>query len=103
MLTAKKALLFVGHMDTPFSWMKYTKAMKEFDNKIIECKFENKQWVFMRERTDKSYPNAYTTAMCKSLNMANHQKLTRIFLSSRLQLNPEPGDQGQPLAVHRKT
>lgn len=62
MLTTKKALLFVGHMDTPFSSMKYTKALREYHNKIIECKFENNNWVFMHERTDKSYPNAYNTA-----------------------------------------
>ena len=41
----------------------YTKDIKELDNKIIECKYENNQWVFMRERTDKSFPNSYNTAV----------------------------------------
>lgn len=40
-----------------------TKALRDLDKKIIECKYENNQWVFMRERTDKSFPNAYKTAM----------------------------------------
>ena len=40
-----------------------TKELKQYDNKIIECKFENNSWVFMRQRTDKSFPNAYNTAL----------------------------------------
>ena len=40
-----------------------TKELKQYDNKIIECEFENNSWVFMRQRTDKSFPNAYNTAM----------------------------------------
>lgn len=65
MLTKKRALLYVGSMSTPFSEMRFTKDLKELHNKIIECKFEDGKWVFMRERTDKSYPNAYNTAMGK--------------------------------------
>lgn len=42
--------------------MKYTKAMQELDNKIVECKFENNEWKFMRERRDKSFPNGLNTA-----------------------------------------
>lgn len=45
--------------------MKYDKDLKDLDGKIIECKYENKQWVFMRERTDKSFPNSFDTALCK--------------------------------------
>ncbi|XP_048350587.1 mRNA-capping enzyme isoform X1 [Sphaerodactylus townsendi] len=46
-----------------------TKDLKQYDNKIIECKFENNSWVFMRQRIDKSFPNAYSTAMavCNSI------------------------------------
>lgn len=54
--------LYVGSLNTPFSQMKITKEIKELNNKIIECKWENNQWVFMRERTDKSFPNAFSTA-----------------------------------------
>jgi mRNA-capping enzyme len=60
-------MLFVGG-NTPFSEMKYTKALKDLNNKIIECKFENNKWIFMRERTDKSYPNAYSTAIGNIIN-----------------------------------
>lgn len=70
--------LYVGQLDKPFATMKYTKDIKELDNKIIECKFENNQWKFMRERTDKSFPNAYTTAkaVCESItNPVTKEKL----------------------------
>jgi len=43
--------------------MKVNKQLKELNNKIIECKWEDNQWIFMRERTDKSFPNGYNTAM----------------------------------------
>lgn len=68
-VTTKICELYVGQMKTPFAKMKFTNAMKEFDNKIIECKFENSQWKFMRVRTDKSWPNSYTTAqaVCGSI------------------------------------
>lgn len=42
--------------------MKWTKAIKDLTNKIVECKFENGEWIFMRERTDKSFPNSLNTA-----------------------------------------
>lgn len=45
-----------------FAQMKYTKALKDLDNKIVECKFANNQWEFMRERTDKTFPNSENTA-----------------------------------------
>lgn len=46
-----------------FFFIQVTKELKQYDNKIIECKFENNSWVFMRQRIDKSFPNAYSTAM----------------------------------------
>jgi len=55
--------LFVGGLDRPFSEMKVKGPLKELNNKIIECKWENNAWVYMRERTDKSFPNGYNTAM----------------------------------------
>ncbi|XP_071450546.1 mRNA-capping enzyme [Hetaerina americana] len=54
--------LFVGGYSQPFALMKVSKAIKELNGKIIECKFQDKQWVFMRERTDKSFPNSLRTA-----------------------------------------
>lgn len=65
MLTEKLGLLYVGQYDQPFASIKYTKYLKELDGKIIECKFENNSWIFMRERIDKSFPNSHNTAMGK--------------------------------------
>ncbi|KRT78546.1 hypothetical protein AMK59_7819, partial [Oryctes borbonicus] len=61
--------LYVGQLDAPFAKMKYTTALQDLDNKIVECKFEENQWKFMRERTDKSFPNSFTTAkaVCGSI------------------------------------
>ncbi|GFU61426.1 mRNA-capping enzyme [Nephila pilipes] len=69
LLPTKIGLLYVGGMSEPFGEIKTTRALREMDKKIIECKFENNQWVFMRERTDKSFPNAYKTAVgvCESI------------------------------------
>ncbi|CAH1784913.1 unnamed protein product [Owenia fusiformis] len=57
--------LFVGGMKEPFSTMKITKSLKQYDGKIIECSWDAKMntWKFMRERTDKSFPNGYNTAV----------------------------------------
>ncbi|XP_034230434.1 mRNA-capping enzyme [Thrips palmi] len=63
LLTRKIFHLFAGGMDHPFGTMKYSKALKDMNNKIVECKFNNGQWEFMRERTDKSFPNSYNTAV----------------------------------------
>lgn len=69
LVPCKVGYLFVSQLDKPFSKMKWSKSIKDLDNKIIECKFENNQWVFMRERTDKSFPNSFKTAkaVCSSI------------------------------------
>jgi len=71
MLRTTSGHLFVGGFDPPFAQMKATKQLKEYNNKIIECTFDmtTNQWQFMRERTDKSFPNSYNTAMavCHSI------------------------------------
>ncbi|KAL4218429.1 hypothetical protein ACF0H5_023164 [Mactra antiquata] len=71
MLRKKRALLYVTGLDKPFSEMKFTKELKELDKKIIECSFDPSinSWKYMRERTDKSFPNHYTTAVavCESI------------------------------------
>ncbi|KAL6257564.1 hypothetical protein P5V15_011138 [Pogonomyrmex californicus] len=61
--------LYVGGLRTPYGTIKITKQIKDLDNAIIECKFENGQWVFMRQRVDKTYPNSIGTAesVCKSI------------------------------------
>ncbi|XP_076169407.1 mRNA-capping enzyme-like [Ptiloglossa arizonensis] len=61
-LPTKVGYLYVGGLDRPFCTMKFTKEIKHLNNAIIECKLENGQWVFMRERTDRSFPNSHNTA-----------------------------------------
>uniref|UniRef100_A0A3B3TG90 mRNA-capping enzyme n=1 Tax=Paramormyrops kingsleyae TaxID=1676925 RepID=A0A3B3TG90_9TELE len=64
LLTKTVGLLYVGGYERPFSQMKVTKELKQYDNKIIECKYAAEEgWVFMRQRIDKSFPNSYDTAM----------------------------------------
>jgi len=63
LLTRTVGHLYVGGCNTPFAAMKMTKEIKNMDGKIIECKWQNDQWIFMRERTDKSFPNGYKTAI----------------------------------------
>lgn len=67
MLAKHVGHLYVGGFDHPFSEIKVTKALQGFHKKIIECSwsFEKNEWVFMRERTDKSFPNHYKTAVGK--------------------------------------
>lgn len=71
MLPETKGYLYVGQFDPPLAEIKVTKELKEYDNKIIECSWDptTNQWKFMRQRTDKSFPNSYSTAMgvCESI------------------------------------
>ena len=55
MLTKSHASLFVSGHDGAFAQMKFTRDLRQYDNKIIECKFDQKDnsWKFMRERKDK--------------------------------------------------
>ena len=57
MLTKSHASLFVSGHDGAFAQMKFTRDLRQYDNKIIECKFDQKDnsWKFMRERKDKRY------------------------------------------------
>ncbi|CAG0903496.1 unnamed protein product [Darwinula stevensoni] len=61
-LVKSRGLLFVGGKDEPFGEMEVTLTLRQYDNKIIECKFQNQQWVFMRERINRSFPNSFKTA-----------------------------------------
>lgn len=72
----------MGQLEVPFSQIKYTKQLKDLDNKIIECKYERNSWVFMRERTDKSFPNSYNTAMgvCRSYIIIVRSQILNFFL-----------------------
>ena len=67
-LKSKVGYLYVGGLDRPFARMRVNKTLKELNNKIVECKYQDNQWIFMRERTDKSFPNSYNTATGTSLH-----------------------------------
>lgn len=63
MLHSKIGLLYAGGMDAQsYAQMKYTKDLKGLNGKIVECTVDNGQWKFLRERTDKTHPNSFTTA-----------------------------------------
>lgn len=61
-LPQKVGHLYVGGSTMPYAKMKVTKQIKDLNNAIIECKCENGQWVYMRVRSDKSFPNSINTA-----------------------------------------
>jgi mRNA-capping enzyme len=98
MLQRKVGLLFVGQMSTPFAEMKYTSVLKDLNNKIIECKYDKNAWVFMRERTDKSFPNSYNTAMsvCNSIRYPVTKEIMLNFIEKHrfvddTEMMPPPG------------
>lgn len=93
-------LLYVGNYDRPFANMKATKELKLYDNKIIECKFENNSWVFMRQRVDKSFPNSYDTAMavCKSIQEPVTKEYLFEYLDRCAQAGPTPQPNKRPAA-----
>ena len=78
MLPETKGLLYVGGLNEPFAYMtKLKREVRELNNRIVECTYDlqAQKWVFMRERTDKSYPNGFNTAKgeflfltCKAIN-----------------------------------
>lgn len=76
-LRKKRGDLYVGGKDVPFAQIELTRELKLLNNAIIECRWvssgegpPNKTgWVFMRQRTDKSFPNSIKTAqaVCASI------------------------------------
>ncbi|XP_007421845.1 mRNA-capping enzyme isoform X1 [Python bivittatus] len=97
LLPRNVGLLYVGSLDRPFAEIKVTKDLKQYDNKIIECKFENNSWVFMRQRIDKSFPNAYNTAMavCNSIQHPVTKEFLFEFIEKCMAATP-----GQPRKHH---
>lgn len=59
----KIGYLYVNGYDQPFSSIKVNKTLNALNGKIIECRWFENRWDFMRERVDKSYPNHYNTAI----------------------------------------
>eukprot|EP00794_Sanderia_malayensis_P011972 gene11972-13209_t len=68
-LPEKVGALFVQSLDVPFATIRVTPELKHYDKRIIECSWTGKEWKFMRLREDKSFPNAYKTALsvCESI------------------------------------
>lgn len=78
--------LYVLGLDQPFAFMKpVTKELRQFDKKIIECKFEQNRWVMLRERKDKSYPNAFQTAsgVCESIRNPISKEMLLDFVKTK--------------------
>lgn len=91
MLRERLGHLYVGGKnDTPFAFMKATKEMIPLENKIIECRYEigngrqEGKWVFMRQRTDKSFPNSFNTAtaVCQSIREPVTNEILVDFIQS---------------------
>ncbi|BES88741.1 mRNA capping enzyme [Nesidiocoris tenuis] len=85
LLSTQVGCLYVGNYDHPFATMPVNSNLKFYDNKIIECKFENNKWVFLRERTDKSFPNSRKTAIavCESIRYPVTKENLLQFIETR--------------------
>jgi len=95
-LPETKGFLYVGGCQQPLGEMKITKSLKQYDKKIIECKwdFQKKEWSFMRERTDKSFPNGYNTAMGVIESIKNPVTKEILFntIENHRKVQPTPTD-----------
>ncbi|ESO99996.1 hypothetical protein LOTGIDRAFT_158221 [Lottia gigantea] len=63
-----------------------TKELRQLDNKIIECMWDGKYWKYMRQRTDKSFPNNLETAedVCESIrNPVTQEMLLQTIRNER--------------------
>ena len=97
MLRERKGELYVGGLDTPFSDMKVTKKLERYNGKIIECRYDSgrMEWIFMRERTDKSFPNSHKTAVsvCQSIIEPVDERYLKDFITS---VSPPPYNHQRP-------
>ncbi len=85
-----------------FGKIKCDKKLKELNDKIIECKLEGRRWVFMRERTDKSFANSDRTAesVYESICSPVTQSMLLEFIK-RIHLMPHP--MGSPPTKRART
>ena len=84
--------LMVGGLNPSFATIEVTPQLRKYDNKIIECSwdFGKNVWKFMRERTDKSFPNRFETAqsIMKSIkNPLTKDTLYAVIETRRFGLN----------------
>ena len=63
LLTERIGELYVTAYDQPYAYTKVTKTIGGMHNKIIESRWHEDKWDFMRERIDKTTPNHITTAI----------------------------------------
>jgi len=54
--------LFTSGSKMPYDTIKIDKQLKKLDNAIIECKFENDQWIFIRQRVNSSCADSLEVA-----------------------------------------
>lgn len=75
-LKEKVGALLVGGYNEAVGFIKVTNELKKLDKRIIECTYDGKQWVFLKLREDKSFPNSYATAqsVCHSIKQPVTQK-----------------------------
>jgi len=66
----KKGGLYVGgtgkSMDE-YCEINLTEEIQEFDGKIIDCKYADNQWIFVKVRNDRQHPNGRRTVVSKYL------------------------------------
>ncbi|XP_070533802.1 mRNA-capping enzyme-like isoform X2 [Ptychodera flava] len=112
MLPETHGYLYVGGKDMPFAEIRpLTKELKTYNNKIIECTFDSEKqvWVFLRERTDKSFPNSEATAMgvCNSIMYPVNQEYLCGYIDDQRwrpqQSQPHPGQPQQNRSSHIDT
>ena len=85
--------LMVGGFKPSFATIEVTPQLRQYNNKIIECSwdFDKKVWKFMRERTDKSYPNKVQTAQCIIRSIKNpitKELLYKVIETQKFEFNP---------------
>lgn len=113
MLPEKIGELYVTGYDQPFARIKINRTLSNLHNRIIECRWWENKWDFMRERTDKSTPNHITTAtaVCDSIKNPvteefliniiqniEHQRMHHQFVAPL-----PPGDSMPPPSTSRST
>ncbi|XP_034935674.1 mRNA-capping enzyme-like [Chelonus insularis] len=102
-LSQKIGHLYVGGLSEPYSSIPITKEIEKLDDKIIECSFKNGRWVYMRERTDRYFPNSFRTAqsILNSINMPVTSKYIINYIS-KFKFNENWEDCLPPPAKRRK-
>ncbi len=88
-----------------FGRIKCDKKLRELHDKIIECKLEGKRWVFMRERTDKSFANSDKTAesVYESIRSPVTQSMLLEFIENHGWKDPMPPPMGPPPIKRTRT